>query len=366
MPTSEEGECLAHDAGNLLSAMRLYSELLCISGVLQERHRHYADDLKLLATRSQNLIDRLLKLGARLSEAPHQDLTSSQVELESQSRLVSELQIYAEQPSGAEAGETSLNALDSATDSQVYVSATGKPEWLSEQQNAEGTALQIGPTAMPELIQTGTNIAATLERLGNLLQTISHGALRIDLGPGAALPVGIGLEPLERILVNLVGNATAALGADGAIRVRAGARDGGEQGQPRTLVLTVDDSGRGMTAEQISVALGERDEGAAQPSAATPRRGLGLSIVRQLVATSGGRLFIQSQPGRGTRIEIHWETQAQTDDFSHQAARSIAEPSPEPLSFDHDMARKPVGVSRSAVSRIRAGSFTGDGGAVAC
>ena len=43
----------------------LYSELLAFPDVLSERHRHYADDLKLLAERSRTLIDRLVSFGAR-------------------------------------------------------------------------------------------------------------------------------------------------------------------------------------------------------------------------------------------------------------------------------------------------------------
>jgi hypothetical protein len=55
-----EAPALAHDAGNLLSALKLYSELLALSGVLHARHKHYAQDLKLLAARSEVLIERLL------------------------------------------------------------------------------------------------------------------------------------------------------------------------------------------------------------------------------------------------------------------------------------------------------------------
>ena len=57
-----EDAALAHDACNLLSAVGLYSELLNSPGVLDTPHRHYADELKLIAVRSQVLIERLLRL----------------------------------------------------------------------------------------------------------------------------------------------------------------------------------------------------------------------------------------------------------------------------------------------------------------
>lgn len=399
--STEEGECLAHDAGNLLSAMRLYSELLCISGVLQERHRHYADDLKLLATRSQKLIDRLLKLGARLGEAKTEDLAlergTAHAETGTQEgRMQGQYTgltraLHDGEPESAVVDTGAPQSMFDAPDTiQTYTSESGaNPKFGTEKTSIEAPLLQVTETRYE-----GTNVAATLERMGNLLQTISHGALRIDLGPEAALPVAVGLEPLERILVNLVCNATAAVKAGGAIRVRAGVQDRSGEGKPGTMVLTVDDSGCGMTAEQIHAVLGERDgdsvaeggvsaiphegsdlgaeSGAAlsdqdrDKSTGTRRRGLGLRIVRELVAASGGRLFIQSQPGTGTRIEIHWQTLTQPTSLLHPAANSLLAPLPQAVSFDPGLARKPVGVSRNPVSRIRAGSVAGDGGVVAC
>jgi signal transduction histidine kinase len=55
-----EGPGLAHDAGNLLSALGLYSELLQRPGVLRPQYRHYARELQSLSERSSVLIRRLL------------------------------------------------------------------------------------------------------------------------------------------------------------------------------------------------------------------------------------------------------------------------------------------------------------------
>ena len=73
------------------------------------------------------------------------------------------------------------------------------------------------------------------------------------------------------------------------------------------MVLTVDDSGCGMTEEQVQEILGTGVIPEPGPGN-WRRRGLGLQIVRELVAESGGSLFIHSRPGTGTRIEIHWPT----------------------------------------------------------
>jgi hypothetical protein len=55
-----DGAGLAHDAGNLMGALGLYSALLSRPDVLRPEHRHYAEELTLLSQRSRALIDRLL------------------------------------------------------------------------------------------------------------------------------------------------------------------------------------------------------------------------------------------------------------------------------------------------------------------
>jgi hypothetical protein len=47
-----EGAGLAHDAGNLLGALSLYSDLLALPGVLHEEHKEYANELRMLSDRS--------------------------------------------------------------------------------------------------------------------------------------------------------------------------------------------------------------------------------------------------------------------------------------------------------------------------
>jgi signal transduction histidine kinase len=55
-----EGAGLAHDAGNLLGALSLYSDLLAMPGVLHEEHREYASELRMLSDRSWAMINRLV------------------------------------------------------------------------------------------------------------------------------------------------------------------------------------------------------------------------------------------------------------------------------------------------------------------
>nr|WP_210279672.1 ATP-binding protein [Rhizobium metallidurans] len=102
---------------------------------------------------------------------------------------------------------------------------------------------------------------------------------------------------IQQILINLVGNAVKFTEAGGAISLDASVRDG-------ILTLCVSDTGIGIPADKLQL-LGQpfvqiqndytrRFEGT----------GLGLSLVKGLVALHGGDFAIASTPGSGTIITI--------------------------------------------------------------
>jgi signal transduction histidine kinase len=111
------------------------------------------------------------------------------------------------------------------------------------------------------------------------------------------LAEGIPLVPahpivLRRIVENLVRNAVESLdGGHGAVRMATEATPGGVR-------IRVADSGRGMSREEL--------ERAFEPFYTTKPTGsgLGLSIVRRLVADLGGTLTVSSEPGRGTEAVV--------------------------------------------------------------
>ena len=107
---------------------------------------------------------------------------------------------------------------------------------------------------------------------------------------------------LRQVLVNLLSNALKFT-ADGEVVLRLAARPTDAQGRV-PLSITVQDSGIGMSAEQLAGLFNELRAG----DAAMPRRyggtGLGLAITRRLVELMGGVLDVQSQPGRGSSFEL--------------------------------------------------------------
>jgi signal transduction histidine kinase len=101
---------------------------------------------------------------------------------------------------------------------------------------------------------------------------------------------------LRRIVENLVVNALESLnGKKGAVTVSTRLVAGGDGGR---VLLDVDDTGAGMTADELRRAF--------EDFYTTKERGtgLGLSIVRRLVADLGGSVRVESEPGRGTRVRV--------------------------------------------------------------
>lgn len=142
---------------------------------------------------------------------------------------------------------------------------------------------------MRELIEACLPLTAPLaERRGVILAT--------DLG-GGDLTIEADRLRLRQIVLNILSNAVKFTLRGGKVSVTAALQDG-------HLVLEVADSGIGMSAEQLEVALQPFGQVITESPYAQVGTGLGLPIVVSLVELHGGRFEIESTPNVGTRITI--------------------------------------------------------------
>jgi signal transduction histidine kinase len=96
-------------------------------------------------------------------------------------------------------------------------------------------------------------------------------------------------DRIAQVLANLVGNAIKFAPDGGAIRVRA-------ERDPAGLRFSVADEGPGIAPEQLEHLFDRywRPAGAEKSG-----HGLGLFIVKGIVEAHGGRVWVESEPGRG-------------------------------------------------------------------
>jgi polar amino acid transport system substrate-binding protein len=102
---------------------------------------------------------------------------------------------------------------------------------------------------------------------------------------------------LSQVLINLAGNAVKFT-EKGEVQVLTEVEDGGRDSV--TLRFTVRDTGIGMTREQIDdlfLAFSQADSSITRKFGGT---GLGLSISKRLVEMMGGKIWVESVPGKGT------------------------------------------------------------------
>ena len=252
----EGGEALAlagiaHDARNLVTALGLCAEMISAPGVLAPKHGHFGAEIRSIAESSAQLVWRLTDMTQR-----------------------------AAQTRSTTAGEAAV-----------------------------------------------TDLSESVQKIRSLLSAIAGPVAEVEF---ACLPcpgrLRLSEESLSRILVNLVRNAADAMPTGGRVRITtqrgngasflwtvSGAgdtehlRDDLPHGaKDATVVLTVEDDGPGIPTEFLErvfeTGFTTRQGGRSWPEA--QHRGLGLSIVRELVEAAGGAVRASRAPRQGTRIEI--------------------------------------------------------------
>jgi two-component system, NtrC family, sensor histidine kinase KinB len=144
----------------------------------------------------------------------------------------------------------------------------------------------VTPALAP--VRPSTLIAGAIEPLR--LQVESHG-IRLNVDAPPDLPaVSVDRSQIERVITNLVTNATRATPAGGAITVSAAQR--GEE-----IAISVADTGRGIPPESLSRIF---EPFVQVPHATGGGAGLGLTISRRIVEAHSGQLTVQSSPGQGS------------------------------------------------------------------
>ncbi len=151
--------------------------------------------------------------------------------------------------------------------------------------------LKRQPVELEPLVQT------VIEQLRSLAETKAV-IVRLET---SSTKTSVWADPdrLAQVLVNLLDNALKYSRPGGQVTVRVQREDG------QMIQVQVQDEGVGIPASDLA-RIGERFYRADKARArAEGGSGLGLAIARSLVEAHGGRLWLESQEGRGTIVNFN-------------------------------------------------------------
>lgn len=158
------------------------------------------------------------------------------------------------------------------------------------------TAAGLRATGRPPARREEGDLAADVQRAVTAMQPRADAAgvaLRVTALP--SLPASRDAAALQLVLHNLLDNAVKHSPRGGQVQVQLGV-DGAD------AVLSVRDHGDGMDSEELRHAFAPFWRGR---NAATGGTGLGLHLVRELVAAHGGTVEARSDgPGRGSEFRV--------------------------------------------------------------
>ena len=151
-----------------------------------------------------------------------------------------------------------------------------------------------------ELERTGFSLSDLLEKVTEMVAVRAHEkglALVCEIAPNA--PIDLVGDPtrLRQVLLNLLGNAIKFT-ESGEVALQV--TPDGDSCVPGALRFTISDTGIGIPGEKLGAVF----ERFTQANSSTTRRyggsGLGLTISKRLVDLMGGRIWVESEVGKGS------------------------------------------------------------------
>jgi len=185
--------------------------------------------------------------------------------------------------------ETSRRYLQQARKQIDHLSLLIDDLFQVSQLDAGGLPLKLEPASLADLISD------TLENFSGLA-TKQNIALSGRAAPGID-PVSMDVQRIGRVLNNLVSNALRHTPPGGTVSIQAEALVG-------TVRVTVQDSGEGISANDLPHVFDRFYRGEKSRNQATGGSGLGLAIAKGIIEAHGGKISVESAPGQGTNFSF--------------------------------------------------------------
>ena len=182
--------------------------------------------------------------------------------------------------------------------------------------------LQVAPLGAADLVHRA---CARVEK------EAAAAAVRLEprLAPGTP-PALVDPEQAQLVLEKLISNAIKFSPRDSTVRISAEL----PPEDPAMVVFSVQDFGKGIAADAQKRIFEKFEQAESVMTRHHQGPGLGLAICRSIVETHGGRIWVKSEPGKGSTFYVS---------FPKAAHRETPFP---PASAAQDVSRTPAAVNR--------------------
>ncbi len=149
--------------------------------------------------------------------------------------------------------------------------------------------LEVQPVSLDLVVeQTVSMLKPAAHNKGVLLSTHLDSALP---------PVRADQRRIAQVMRNLLNNAITHTPQGGEIQIHA-------ENTQQSVTVHIADSGEGISAEHLPFVFERFYRADPSRSRSTGGAGLGLAIVKQLIERQGGRIWVESQPGKGATFSF--------------------------------------------------------------
>jgi signal transduction histidine kinase/DNA-binding response OmpR family regulator len=143
------------------------------------------------------------------------------------------------------------------------------------------------------------DLAAVLADIGSTMRPLAdRKSIRLEVRTRGEIRLVADPNRIRQIAFNLLSNAIKFTQPHGSVTLTASS-DGDE------VMMSVDDSGRGIAAADLGRIFEAFERGRAPEGGVTEGTGLGLALTRRLVDAHGGRIGVTSELGVGSRFVVH-------------------------------------------------------------
>ena len=150
--------------------------------------------------------------------------------------------------------------------------------------------------------------APVVEEVRSLTEVLATAkGLRMDVQVDPTLAIRADRQRVKQILLNLVGNALKFTTTGGVTITAAADVD--------FVAFVVRDTGRGIPADQLARVFEQFHQVDNSNTKKKGGTGLGLAIAKQIVEMHGGRVWVESEPGKGATFLMQVPVRAESRKF---------------------------------------------------